>query len=63
VLYVTGNGGHYTKNLTLPWAVPSPGEADVFYHVTLDPDGVLRLYRHARVYRDLGHRRLRGSWF
>lgn len=47
VLYVTGNGGNYTKNLTLPWAAPSPGEADVFYRVTLDPDGVLRLYRHA----------------
>ncbi|XP_066310725.1 G-type lectin S-receptor-like serine/threonine-protein kinase LECRK1 [Miscanthus floridulus] len=47
VLYVTGNGGNYTKNLTRPGAARSPAETQVFYRVTLDPDGVLRLYRHA----------------
>ncbi|XP_004980854.2 G-type lectin S-receptor-like serine/threonine-protein kinase LECRK1 [Setaria italica] len=47
VLYLTGNGGNYTKNLTRPGAALSPAETQVFYRVTLDPDGVLRLYRHA----------------
>ncbi|CAD6227935.1 unnamed protein product [Miscanthus lutarioriparius] len=47
VLYVTGNNGNYTKNLTRPGAARSPAETQVFYRVTLDPDGVLRLYRHA----------------
>ncbi|CAD6234646.1 unnamed protein product [Miscanthus lutarioriparius] len=47
VLYVTGNNGNYTKNLMRPGTARSPGETDVFYRVTLDPDGVLRLYRHA----------------
>ncbi|RCV40291.1 hypothetical protein SETIT_9G041000v2 [Setaria italica] len=47
VLYLTGNSGNYTKNLTNPGAAQSAGEKQVFYRVTLDPDGVLRLYRHA----------------
>jgi len=47
VLYVTGNNGNYTKNLTRAGAPRSPGETQVLYRVTLDPDGVLRLYRHA----------------
>ncbi|XP_062208176.1 G-type lectin S-receptor-like serine/threonine-protein kinase LECRK1 [Phragmites australis] len=45
VLYLVGNNGNYTKNLTQPGAAQLPGE-QVFYRVTLDPDGVLRLYRH-----------------
>ncbi|KAL6853366.1 hypothetical protein ACP4OV_019395 [Aristida adscensionis] len=49
VLYLAGNNGSYTKNLTQPGAAPRlPGE-QIFYRVTLDPDGVLRLYRHAVV--------------
>ncbi|CAL4901600.1 unnamed protein product [Urochloa decumbens] len=47
VLYLTGSGGNYTKNLTRPGAARSAGEEEVFYRVTLDPDGVLRQYRHA----------------
>ncbi|XP_066355199.1 G-type lectin S-receptor-like serine/threonine-protein kinase LECRK1 [Miscanthus floridulus] len=47
VLYLTGNNGNYTKNLAGPGAAQSAGEKQVFYRVTLDPDGVLRLYRHA----------------
>ncbi|CAO2187637.1 unnamed protein product [Urochloa humidicola] len=48
VLYLTGNSGNFTKNLTLPGGAPKlPGEKQVFYRVTLDPDGILRLYRHA----------------
>ncbi|WVZ67305.1 hypothetical protein U9M48_016403 [Paspalum notatum var. saurae] len=47
VLYLTGNSGNYTKNLTQPGAPRSAGEAQVFYRVTIDPDGVLRRYRHA----------------
>ncbi|XP_039790919.1 G-type lectin S-receptor-like serine/threonine-protein kinase LECRK1 [Panicum virgatum] len=47
VLYLTGNSGNYTKNLTQPGAAKSAGEQQVLYRVTLDPDGVLRLYRHA----------------
>jgi hypothetical protein len=47
VLYLTGNSSNYTKNLTKPGAPKSAGEQQVLYRVTLDPDGVLRLYRHA----------------
>ncbi|GJM92368.1 hypothetical protein PR202_ga08839 [Eleusine coracana subsp. coracana] len=54
VLYLvgTGNGGNnYTKNLTRPEDDRGPaggGKEEVYYfRVTLDPDGVLRLYRHA----------------
>ncbi|CAO2201168.1 unnamed protein product [Urochloa humidicola] len=47
VLYITGNSGNYTKNLTLPGAPKQASEKEVFYWVTLDPDGILRLYRHA----------------
>ncbi|CAN6341090.1 unnamed protein product [Urochloa humidicola] len=47
VLYLTGNNGNYTKNLTQPGAARSVGEEEVFYRVAIDPDGVLRLYRHA----------------
>ncbi|CAL5011427.1 unnamed protein product [Urochloa decumbens] len=47
VLYLTGNSGNFTKNLTEPGAPKVAGEKEVFYRVTLDPDGILRLYRHA----------------
>jgi len=46
VLYLTGNSGNFTKNLTQPGAAKSAGEQQVLYRVTLDPYGVLRLYRH-----------------
>jgi hypothetical protein len=45
VLYLVGNKGNYTKNLTRP---DGPGNhGNYYYRVTLDPDGVLRLYRDA----------------
>jgi hypothetical protein len=47
LLYLTGNGGNYTKNLTMPGAPRSDGERQVLYRVRIDPDGVLRRYRHA----------------
>ncbi|KAJ1287212.1 hypothetical protein BS78_03G413700 [Paspalum vaginatum] len=47
LLYLTGNSGNYTKDLTQPGAARSAGETQVFYRVTIDPDGVLRRYRHA----------------
>ncbi|RCV25064.1 hypothetical protein SETIT_5G136600v2, partial [Setaria italica] len=43
VLYLTGNGGNYTKNQTNPGAAQSA----VLYRVRIDPDGILRRYRHA----------------
>ncbi|KAK3162646.1 hypothetical protein QOZ80_1BG0091950 [Eleusine coracana subsp. coracana] len=56
VLYLVGtgssNGSNYTKNLTRPEDDRGPGagggkEEVYYFRVTLDPDGVLRLYRHA----------------
>ncbi|CAO2163843.1 unnamed protein product [Urochloa humidicola] len=47
VLYLTGNSGNYTRNLTQPGVPKQASEKEVFYRVTLDPDGILRLYRHA----------------
>ncbi|CAD6234677.1 unnamed protein product [Miscanthus lutarioriparius] len=48
LLYLTaGNNGNFTRNVSDPVAAQSAGEEQVFYRVTLDPDGVLRLYRHA----------------
>ncbi|KAL6613754.1 hypothetical protein ACP70R_036024 [Stipagrostis hirtigluma subsp. patula] len=49
VLYLVGNNGSYAKNLTRPGAAAQFAGEQVFYRVTLDPDGVLRLYRHAVV--------------
>lgn len=48
VLYLVGNNGSYTKNLTKPARTAQAGE-QVYYRVALDPDGVLRVYRHAFV--------------
>ncbi|KAF0893605.1 hypothetical protein E2562_028019 [Oryza meyeriana var. granulata] len=45
VLYLVGNNGSYTKNLTRPSAAQA-GEKAHYHRVTLDPDGVLRSYRH-----------------
>ncbi|XP_040375889.1 G-type lectin S-receptor-like serine/threonine-protein kinase LECRK3 [Oryza brachyantha] len=45
VLYLVGNNGSYTKNLTQPSAAQA-GEKAHYHRVTLDPDGVLRSYRH-----------------
>ncbi|KAM0899564.1 hypothetical protein ACQ4PT_021234 [Festuca glaucescens] len=48
VLYQVGsNNGSYTNNLTRPGAVKAGEQA--IYRLTVDPDGVLRLYRHAFV--------------
>uniref|UniRef100_A0A0D3EZ18 non-specific serine/threonine protein kinase n=1 Tax=Oryza barthii TaxID=65489 RepID=A0A0D3EZ18_9ORYZ len=45
VLYLVGNNGSYTKNLTKASAAQAVEQAH-YHRVTLDPDGVLRSYRH-----------------
>nr|XP_040249353.1 G-type lectin S-receptor-like serine/threonine-protein kinase LECRK1 [Aegilops tauschii subsp. strangulata] len=47
LLYQVNNDGSFTKNLTQPGALKAGEQAN--YRLTLDPDGVLRLYRHAFV--------------
>ncbi|CAM0882234.1 unnamed protein product [Alopecurus aequalis] len=48
LLYQVGSdNGSYTNNLTRPGATKSGEQA--YYRLTLDPDGILRLYRHAFV--------------
>ncbi|KAM3239818.1 hypothetical protein ACQJBY_053482 [Aegilops geniculata] len=47
VLYLVNNNGSFTKNLTRPGALKAGEQA--YYRLTLDPDGVLRLYRHTFV--------------
>lgn len=45
VLYLVSNNGSYTKNLTKASAAQAVEQAH-YHRVTLDPDGVLRSYRH-----------------
>ncbi|XP_037450724.1 G-type lectin S-receptor-like serine/threonine-protein kinase LECRK1 [Triticum dicoccoides] len=47
LLYLVNNDGSFTKNLTRPGALKEGEQA--YYRLTLDPDGVLRLYRHTFV--------------
>ncbi|KAI4999898.1 hypothetical protein ZWY2020_004487 [Hordeum vulgare] len=47
VLYQANSNGSYTNNLTRPGAAKAGEQAH--YRLTLDPDGVLGLYRHAFV--------------
>ncbi|KAJ8493738.1 hypothetical protein OPV22_015459 [Ensete ventricosum] len=44
LLYLSGDNGSYTKNITLPKA--SSGGTQVYYRAILDVDGILRLYSH-----------------
>ncbi|XBH76994.1 hypothetical protein VPH35_103541 [Triticum aestivum] len=47
LLYLVNNDGSFTKNLTRSRALKAGEQA--YYRLTLDPDGVLRLYRHTSM--------------
>ncbi|VAH78749.1 unnamed protein product [Triticum turgidum subsp. durum] len=47
VLYQANSNGSFTSNLTRSGSAKAGAEA--YYRLTLDPDGVLRLYHHAFV--------------
>ncbi|KAG1369754.1 G-type lectin S-receptor-like serine/threonine-protein kinase LECRK3 [Cocos nucifera] len=45
-LYLAGNNGNFTKNLARAKNSSPRSGVDIYYRVTVDPDGILRLYSH-----------------
>ncbi|CAL9048365.1 unnamed protein product [Musa banksii] len=48
LLYLSGDNGSYSKNISLPKASSgSPSGTQVYYRAIVDVDGILRLYSHS----------------